>query len=76
MAYQANEKTFETTSRKLEQFLYMHDIHHCDWRKDPYGTTIWVYPNTPEVQRVVTEYMGIVARRKERWRGNPFCTTP
>ena len=43
----------ETTSRKLEQFLYMHDIFHTSWKKDAYNMTVWVYPATKEVMRPV-----------------------
>lgn len=58
--------TFETNSRKLEQFLFMHDISHVSWHKDEDNMTVWVYPNTEEVREVVNEYRRIVARRKER----------
>ena len=58
--------TFETNSRKLEQFLYMHDISHVSWHKDEDNMTVWVYPDTEEVREVVSEYRRIVARRKER----------
>ena len=55
--------TFETNSRKLEQFLFLHDIHHSSWRKDDDGMTVWAYPKTDEVVRVVDEYRDIVAKR-------------
>lgn len=55
--------TFETNSRKLEQFLFLHDIHHSSWRKDDDGMTVWAYDLTPETQRVINEYRQIVAKR-------------
>lgn len=59
-------RTFETTCRPLEQFLFMHDIRHVSWHKNIDGLTVWVYPNNTEVQEVVSEYRRIVARRAER----------
>lgn len=55
--------TFETNSRKLEQFLFLHDIHHISWRKDDDGMTVWEYPRTKDAVRVVDEYREIIARR-------------
>lgn len=60
-----NVNTFETTSRKLEQFLFMHDIFHTSWHKDADNMTVWVYPNTPEVREVVGEFRRIVAKRRQ-----------
>ena len=60
------DKNFETTSRKLEQFLFVHDIQHESFYKNEDNMTVWVYPNSEEVQEVVAEYRKIVARRKER----------
>lgn len=58
-----NNGIFETTSRKLEQFLYIHDIKHISWRKDADNMTVWAYPDTKEVRAVVSEWRQIVARR-------------
>ena len=60
-------RTFETNSRKLEQFLYLHDIFHKSWHKDENNMTVWVYPETDEVRRVVDEYHEIVRRRQQRF---------
>ena len=57
---------FETTSRKLEQFLYVHDIFHQGWHKDIDGMTVWEYQETDELKRVVEEYRMIQARRSAR----------
>lgn len=57
---------FETSSRKLEQFLFIHDIRHSGWRKDDDGMTVWQYPDTDEVNHVVTEFREIMTRRKLR----------
>ena len=58
--------TFETNSRKLEQFLFMHDIQHKRFYKNEDNMTVWVYPNSAEVREVVGEYRRIVARRQQR----------
>lgn len=58
--------TFETTSRGLEQFLFLHDIRHTSWHKNKDGMTVWVYPNNAEVSHVVSEFRAIVARRQAR----------
>lgn len=57
---------FETTSRKLEQFLFIHDIFHQGWHKDIDGMTVWEYQETDELKRVVEEYRMIQARRSAR----------
>lgn len=57
---------FETTSRKLEQFLFMHDIRYISWRKDDDGMTVWCYTITPETMRVVEEYREIIRRRLKK----------
>lgn len=55
---------FETSSRKLEQFLFVHDIKHIGFYKNEDGMTVWRYPNTPEVTAVVREYRDILAKRE------------
>ena len=57
---------FETSSRKLEQFLYLHDIRHMGYHKDDDGMTVWEYPYNAEVKHVVTEFREIMARRSQR----------
>lgn len=60
-------RTYETTNRKLENFLFIHDIFHLSYYKSPIdGLTVWVYADTPELRRVVAEYMEIAKRRAER----------
>lgn len=63
MTQNHNNGIFETSSRKLEQFLYAHNIKHMSWHKDADNMTVWSYPNTKEVQAVVSEFRQIVARR-------------
>lgn len=55
---------FETDSRKLEQFLFLHDIRYLSWGKNEDNMTVWRYNNTPEVRRVVNEWREIVKRRQ------------
>lgn len=55
---------YETSNRKLENFLFVHDIFHVRWYKNPIdGLTVWVYDDTHELRRVVAEYMEIALRR-------------
>ena len=61
-----HSSTFETDSRKLEQFLFLHDIRHNSFYKNADNMTVWVYPNNKEVREVVEEYRRIVAKRRER----------
>ena len=49
-------KYFETTDRRLEQFLFVHHIHFSHQRKDDYSRNVWVYPFSPHLRRVVREY--------------------
>ena len=59
--------TFETSNRKLEQFLFVHDIRHSSWyKRESDNMTVWVYPDTAEVQNIVAEYREICRRRHER----------
>ena len=55
---------FETASRKLEQFLYSHDILHIGIHKDEDGMTVWEYADTDELRRVVAEFREIEKRRQ------------
>ena len=57
---------FETTSRKLEQFFFMHDIHHNGFYKNMDGMTVWMYSLDAEGLRVQEEYRRIIARRNQR----------
>lgn len=54
--------TFETMNRKLEQFLYLHGIPHIDQYKSIDGLNVWVYHDSAEVKRVVTEFRTIQTR--------------
>lgn len=60
------ETTFDTVNRKLEQFLYVHDVFHSDIYKTEDGMTVWCYRDTPRLREVVAEYKEIVKQRKER----------
>lgn len=62
----ASHPVFETDSRKLEQFLFLHDIPHQSFYKNEDNMTVWVYPDNEEVREVVSEYRRIVSRRRER----------
>lgn len=57
---------FETANRKLEQFFFLHDIHHSGFYKNQDGLTVWMYSLDAEGLRVLEEYRRIVARRNQR----------
>lgn len=61
-----NNRIFETSSRKLEQFLFVHDILHVGFHKDDDNMTVWEYPKTPEVMEIVKEFRAIQRRRQSR----------
>jgi len=54
---------FETASRKLEQFFFLHGIHHSGFYKNQDGLTVWMYLLDEEGKRVLEEWREIVARR-------------
>lgn len=57
--------TFETSNRKLEQFLFAHFIRYKSWYKSDDNMTVWVYDDTPEVKKVVAEYRALVAAHRQ-----------
>jgi len=53
-------RDFETTNRKLEQFLHLHKIFYKNhYKSDVDNMTIWVYSDTQELRDAVMEYMKI-----------------
>lgn len=60
---------FTTKNRKLEQFLYVHDIHFLTWSKDIDSMTEWLYEPTNELYRVVNEWRDIQQRKKYKTAG-------
>ncbi len=61
-----NKTPFETTSRKLEQFLFMHDIYFDSWYRDRDGMTVWKYTLDEFGMRVLEEWREVTARRNRR----------
>lgn len=61
-------KVFETTSKKLEEFLFVHDIRFASSYRNIEGLTVWVYPRNETVDHVVQEYRAIVANRIRKGR--------
>ena len=47
---------YQTSNRRVEQFLFAHFIPFDRQFKDEQGLTVWVYPRTREVMSVVHEY--------------------
>ena len=63
-----NSKIFETSSRKLENFLFAHDIQHIGFYKNELdGLTVWQYRVDDYFVHVLREYKIVLSRRKERW---------
>lgn len=61
-------KTFETTSRHLEQFLFIHDIRWIKTYQNQDNACVWVYFLTPETSRIIEEFRSIIARRSDKRR--------
>lgn len=55
---------YQVKSRKLEEFLHVHMIYWITQDKDEFGEACWIYEDTPELRRVVAEYITIVANRR------------
>ena len=55
-----------TDDRRLEQFLFVHDIRFHHQTKDECGRTSWHYLDSPETRRVNQEYRMICQRRIAR----------
>lgn len=54
---------FLTDDRKLEQFLFAHDVPFDDQTKDDRGHTIWHYAVTQWLLHVILEYYALCERR-------------
>ena len=62
-----NSNIFETSSRKLENFLFAHDIQHIGFYKNELdGLTVWQYRVDDYFVHVLREYKIVLSRRKER----------
>ena len=59
-------KTFETTNRKLENFLYVHRISFIKQRKTEDGLNCWEYVVTDEFKRVIEEYKELYCEKGAR----------
>lgn len=51
-----NQAFFETTNRRLEQFLHAHLIPFSHWYKNEDYLTVWVYDRTPRLLVVLEEF--------------------
>ena len=52
---------FNTSDRRLEQFLYAHFIPFEHQSKDLLGYTIWSYLDTPRLRQIIDEYIALIA---------------
>lgn len=55
---------FQTTNRKLENFLYLHKIHHVGQMKNEDGMNVWLYSVTPRFTEVLNEFKSIYHDRE------------
>lgn len=62
----SNTSRFETTSRPLENFLYVHDIHHFETYKAEDGMTTWCYERDTYLEEVLDEYKRVLEHRRAR----------
>lgn len=62
-----NSKIFETSSRKLENFLFAHDIQHVSFYKNELdGLTVWQYAVDDYFVHVLREYKIVLSRKKAK----------
>lgn len=62
-----NSKIFETSSRKLENFLFAHDIQHIGFYKNELdGLTVWQYVVDDYFKHVMHEYKIVLSRKKAK----------
>lgn len=59
---------FETTNRRLEGFLHVHDIHWAKTYTADDGMTTWCYVQDEEFLRTLCEFRQIAERRANRMR--------
>lgn len=59
-------KLFETTDRRLEQFLFVHYIPFESQYKNECGLTVWRYTPSPRLFCTVQEYQQLKARYEKR----------
>lgn len=63
---------FETCNRKLENFLFAHDILAATWYKSDDDLTVWVYPRDEYLDHVLTEWKAVQQRRRSRQQDSPL----
>lgn len=60
------QQLFETTSKKLEEFLYVHLILWAKSYINDDGETVWIYLRNEEFDRVLEEFRAIQKKRRMR----------
>lgn len=62
-----NSKIFETSSHKLENFLFAHDIQHVSFYKNELdGLTVWQYAVDDYFVHVLREHKIVLSRKKAK----------
>ena len=60
----SNHKTIKTSYRRLENLLYSMGIKAISTSTDWDGSTVWEYPDTPEVRLVAASLKDLEAQLK------------
>ena len=71
-----NIGVFQIRDRRLEQFLFYHDIFFVDSHQCEDGSMIWEYEDCPYFREVLLEWKEILVRRKQRRINGVEYTTP
>lgn len=65
-------KVFRVRDKRLEQFLFCHDIFFVSSWRDEDGSMVWEYDDSPMLRSVLTEWKDIVYHRELRKRNGKF----
>ena len=65
---------FQIRDRRLEQFLFYHDIFFVDSHQCEDGSMIWEYEDCPYFREVLLEWKEILVRRKQRRINGEYTT--
>lgn len=63
---------YQIRDKRLEQFLFCHDIFFETSYRDEFGSTVWVYADTELIRSVLMEWKEILKRRNARKDGGKY----
>lgn len=55
---------YETTNRRLEQYLFMNGISYVGIRKNDDGMTVWQYEQDEWFERVISLWRALIERKR------------